>query len=229
MSDQPASRQPTIGVAIAVPEPYAGHLQRARASFGDPLALSIPTHITLVPPTPVDVADLGPVSAHLARVAAGWTAFDVALHGTSTFRPVSPVVFVRIVEGADRCSGLESAIRQGPLDRELRFPYHPHITVAHDVEEPALDRAARTLAGFSARFRVTGFSLYLHGGDGVWRPSQAFPFAVAPDGRAAPERGPAAVGHGGRVTGHGGTAGAAPGGAAAPGGPAVGRGGAGRA
>ncbi len=39
----------TIGVAIAVPEPWAGELQRYRASFGDPLAEAIPTHITLVP------------------------------------------------------------------------------------------------------------------------------------------------------------------------------------
>ena len=32
-------------------------------------------------------------------------------------------------------------MRSGPLERELKFPYHPHVTVAHDLPEEALDRA----------------------------------------------------------------------------------------
>ena len=48
----------TIGVAIAIPEPYGGELQRVRESYGDPLARSIPTHITLLPPTEVQADDL---------------------------------------------------------------------------------------------------------------------------------------------------------------------------
>ena len=42
---------PTIGVAIALPEPWATQLQDYRASLGDETAGSIPTHITLVPPS----------------------------------------------------------------------------------------------------------------------------------------------------------------------------------
>ena len=44
----------TIGVAIAIPEPFGSELQRHRASFGDPQASAIPTHVTLVPPTDID-------------------------------------------------------------------------------------------------------------------------------------------------------------------------------
>ena len=60
---------PTIGVAVAIPEPWATELQDYRASVGDTTASMIPTHITLVPPT--DVADeLGAIEKHLTAAAA---------------------------------------------------------------------------------------------------------------------------------------------------------------
>ena len=42
------------------------------------------------------------------------------------------------------------------LHRELRFPYHPHVTVAQDVAPEALDKAYEDLADFSALFEVDG-------------------------------------------------------------------------
>jgi 2'-5' RNA ligase len=168
----PVSGTTTVGVAIAIPEPFGGRLQAHRASFGDPLASSIPTHITLLPPTEVP----GDVGEHLADVAASVVPFTIHLRGTATFRPVSPVVFVQVVEGISECELLERRVRSGPLARELAFPYHPHVTVAHDVPEAALDEAFSTLADFECRFQVRALHLYEHGADGVWRPEQTFGF-----------------------------------------------------
>ena len=61
---------PTIGVAVAIPEPWATQLQDYRKSVGDTTATMIPTHITLVPPTEVPADGLLAVEDHLARVAA---------------------------------------------------------------------------------------------------------------------------------------------------------------
>ena len=163
----------TVGVAIAIPEPFGSLLQAHRASFGDPLAGSIPTHITLLPPTSVE----GDVDEHLSAVAASAVAFTIHLRGTATFRPVSPVVFVQVVEGIGECELLEQQVRRGPLARELAFPYHPHVTVAHDLPDAALDAAFETLADFECRFEVGALHLYEHGTDGVWRPERTFPFA----------------------------------------------------
>jgi 2'-5' RNA ligase len=157
-----------IGVAIAIPQPYADELQSYRASFGDPQADSIPTHITLVPPTEVK-GDLEPVRAHLAEVARRHAAFPLRLHGTATFRPVSPVVFVNVTEGISSCELLSEDSRQGPLAQELVFPFHPHVTVAHDLDQEALDLAYETLADYEASFEVDSFHLYVHGADGLWR------------------------------------------------------------
>ncbi|MBC6464671.1 2'-5' RNA ligase family protein [Actinomadura alba] len=166
----------TIGVAIPIPDPYGAELQRWRESFGDPLARSIPTHITLMPPTPVDAAALGSIERHLRDVAATERAFPIRLYGTATFRPVSPVVFVALAEGAGACTRVERKVRSGPLWRSPRFPFHPHVTVAHDLTDEALDRAAKELGHYDARFSVSGFALYEHGSDGIWRPQRDFPF-----------------------------------------------------
>lgn len=164
----------TLGVAIAVPEPYGRVLQAHRASFGDPLAGSIPTHITLLPPIQ---RDAGPdVSAHLAEVASRTAPFGIHLRGTATFRPVSPVVFVQVVEGIGQCEVLERAVRRGPLERAVTFPYHPHVTVAHDLPQDAMDEAFAALSDFECRFEATALHLYEHGADGVWRPDRFFPF-----------------------------------------------------
>ncbi len=164
----------TIGVAIAVPEPWATQLQQYRASFGDRQAAAIPTHLTMVPPTDVD-DELETVEKHLSEVAAGGSAFTITLRGTATFRPVSPVVFLAVSEGISACEQLAFQARQGPLQQALSFPYHPHVTVAHDVSDAELDRAFAELADFSCSFVVDSFLLYVHGPDAVWRPANAFP------------------------------------------------------
>jgi 2'-5' RNA ligase len=166
----------TIGVAIAIPEPHGGDLQSYRESYGDPLAAAIPTHVTLLPPTPLHASDFSDVEEHLRKVALAEQPFELHLRGTGTFRPVSPVVFVQLVEGIGGCERLERAVRNGPLKRSLQFYYHPHVTVAHHLPDEALDRAFTELADFECRFRVEEFHLYEHGNDGVWRTRRAFGF-----------------------------------------------------
>ncbi|MDJ0464070.1 2'-5' RNA ligase family protein [Streptomyces sp. H27-C3] len=161
----------TLGVSIAVPEPYGSLLQERRASFGDPAAHGIPTHVTLLPPTEVDSSLLPAVGTHLAAVAAAGRSFPMRLSGTGTFRPLSPVVFVQVVEGAAACSWLQKRVRDasGPLQRELYYPYHPHVTVAHDISEEGMDRAYEELSEYGAQWSCSGFALYEQGADGVWR------------------------------------------------------------
>ena len=174
-----------FGVAITVPEPYGSALPHARATFGDPLAGDIPPHITLLGPTVVEPAELAAVSTHLARISTTTRPFVLHLHGTGSFRPVSPVVFVQVGDGTAECGRLESAVRTGPLAQDVRFDYHPHVTVAHEVPEPALDRAFGELAQFEARFVVSGFQFYEYGDDNVWRPVRDYLFTGSSAGSRA--------------------------------------------
>jgi 2'-5' RNA ligase len=169
---------PTIGVAVAIPEPWATQLQDYRTSVGDAMAATIPTHITLVPPTDVTDEELAEIEVHLAEAATEVAPFEVHLRGTGTFRPVSPVVFVSLVEGISQCEQLASVVRRGPLAVDLAFPYHPHVTVAHDIAEGRLDQAFGELADFECEFDVEDFQLYVHDHEQGWTPTRYFPLAA---------------------------------------------------
>ena len=165
-----------ISVSIAVPAPFAGELQRLRASFGDPSAESIPTHVTLLSPTEIADDQVPEIHEHLERVAAAQQPFTMRLRSTGTFRPVSPVVFVQVAGGISECERIEQAIRTGPLKRDVRFYYHPHVTIAHHVDDAAMDRAFNELASYECSFEVAAFDLYEHGDDLVWRAVRTFDF-----------------------------------------------------
>ena len=165
-----------IGVSIPIPAPFASELQRLRASYGDPQAGSIPTHVTLLPPTDITDDMVPEIHEHLERVAAEQHPFTMLLRSTGTFRPVSPVVFVQVAGGISECERIEQVIRTGPLKREVQFYYHPHVTVAHHVDDEAMDRAFNELASYKCSFEVGGFDLYECGGDLVWRAVRSFDF-----------------------------------------------------
>jgi len=165
---------PTIGVSIAVPEPWGSRLQDFRVTNGDAQGSSIPTHITLVPPLEVTPERLPEVEHHLDEVAAGLAPYRIHLRGTGTFRPVSPVVFVTLAEGISQTERLAHECRQGPLALDLTHPYHPHVTVAHLLDDDGLDRAFDEMAGFDCAFTVTEFHLYIHDADHGWKATHDF-------------------------------------------------------
>jgi 2'-5' RNA ligase len=170
----PAGR--CVGVTIELPEPYCSELAEWRERLGDPSATKIPPHITLLPPTALDGDLLENFARHLAGVAAAHEPFRVRLAGSDTFRPVSPVVFVAVAEGAPGCARVQDDVRSGPVHRELTFPYHPHVTVAHDLPEPALDAALAALGDYEAEFHAHGFALFERGRNGYWHPGREFTF-----------------------------------------------------
>jgi 2'-5' RNA ligase len=170
---------PVIGVALSIPEPWATELQDYRTGL-DPAAALVPTHITLIPPTDIDDDTLAVVEGHLDKVAEAGAAFAVHLRGTGTFRPVSPVVFISLAEGISQTEQLAAAVRSGPLDVDVEFPFHPHVTVAHHLTEDQLDRAFADLAGFECSFEVSSFHLYVHDAVEGWRPTRDFALSQGP-------------------------------------------------
>ena len=149
---------------------------RTPRGIGRPDGFLIPAHLTLLAPTEVDGAPhvSAKIEEHLARVAADHNPFQLHLRGTGTFRPVTDVVFVAVAAGIAACEQLAADIASGPLSRALKYPYHPHVTVAQDVPEQALDAIYDGLASFEARFPVDGFTLYEHVPDGRWQPQRRF-------------------------------------------------------
>ena len=163
----------TVGVVIDLPEPHASVIRGWRERSGDHQGAVIPPHVTLLPPTSVRRGLLDGAVTHLQTVATEVEPFSMELGGTQTFRPASQVVYVQIVNGMVECKQLETLIRRGPLERPREFPFHPHVTVAHDVDEAALDAAYEGLSEFVARFRVNEFALFTRE-QGMWTEQQKF-------------------------------------------------------
>ena len=166
----------TIGVVLTVPEPWGSELQELRAGYGDTVAWTIPTHVTLLPPTQVPEERLIAVDEHLAAVARRWAPFLVRLRGTGTFRPVTQTSFVAVAEGGRQCADLTEAVRTGPLRRRLPFPYHPHVTMAVDLSDAVHDAVEAALARFDVAFEAGAIDRYALAEHGVWEPVATFAF-----------------------------------------------------
>jgi 2'-5' RNA ligase len=169
----------SLGVILAFPPEIAEELQRWRASFGDPMATVIPAHITLVTTTPTH--DWEAAREHVREVARTQAPFMVTICGTGSFRPVSPVVFIKVEEGFQECVDLHEKLQTGPLERELPFAYHPHVTIAHDVAPESLDEAETVLKDYRATFPVVSMGLYEHDTGGIWQLREEFDFGTEPD------------------------------------------------
>ena len=168
-----------VGVILTFPAEIAEELQRWRASFGDPMAGVIPPHITLV--TTTMTQDWEATRRHVRSVASRQEPFTVTIGGTGSFRPVSPVVFLRVDDGFAQCVRLHQQLQTGPLARELPFAYHPHVTVAHDVAPESLDEAETALKNYRATFPVASMGLYEHGDNGIWQLREELDFGTECD------------------------------------------------
>ena len=149
-------------------------LREKRGDFGDPMAEMMPSHVTLIAPTDVQLTELAAVCDALERASSSLPPFPMRLRGTGTFRPISPVVFVAVSEGISYTEMLARSVREALDVEEPEFPFHPHVTIAHNIDDECLDRAYDELHDFECEFVVDGFALYHHESGSGWVPQRTF-------------------------------------------------------
>ncbi len=167
-----------LGIVIAVPEPWDSQITAMRRELGDRLASKVPPHVTIMPPIAVSAQQREEVFEHLRSVASGHRPFRISLSGSGTFEPVSPVAFLNVDQGAGECAQLAEDVRSGPLDYSIRFPYHPHVTLAQNVDRPILTRALELGASFEASWMVQGFRIDRVEVDGSYVSTAIFDFST---------------------------------------------------
>jgi hypothetical protein len=91
------------------------------------------------------------------------------------------------VVGISGCERVEGKVRAGPLAREIGFPYHPHVTVAHDVAPESLDEAETVLKDYRATFPVASMGLYEHDDNGIWQLREELDFGTERDDDRGPD------------------------------------------
>ncbi|RKQ34096.1 2'-5' RNA ligase family protein [Kocuria tytonis] len=161
------------GVVIRLPDPVGRELQDWRESFGDEQAGTVPAHITLMISALEENWD--DLLAHVRAVAARWEPFHVEIHGTGTFRPVTPVVYLRLERGSEQCAALHRELRSHRMESASPFEYHPHVTLAHGTSDEVLDRAQQMLRAYRAAFLVDRIHLYEGDERGAWHVRDSIP------------------------------------------------------
>jgi len=160
----PAPSPESLGVIISMPPDLAEELGQWRETFAGSGAGAVPAHITLV--SGRAKGSWAEAAEHVRAIAREASPFIISLRGTGTFAPVSDVVFLKLDAGVEECVDLHSRLLDGPLEHLVEFGFHPHLTIAHDLDQPAMERAETALADFGAKLEVSSIGLYdySHGG-----------------------------------------------------------------
>lgn len=172
----PAPHTDSLGVIISLPPALSEQLSGWRARYAGKDAAVVPPHVTLISGRASDSWDAA--AAHVRQIAARAEPFTLALKGTGTFEPVSPVVFLNVVSGARECVELHEELLTGPVEHLLEFNFYPHLTVAHDLDADAMARAEAEMADFAAEFEVSSVGLFDYRG-GTWALREELAFGGA--------------------------------------------------
>ena len=113
-----------------LPEPLAGFLDRLRTELVDQCRAK--AHVTILPPRPLSCA------AEQAWDTLGgqihdFQPFSVELGQVEIF-PVTQVIYLAVKTGAAELRALHTRLNSGTLAFEEPFVYHPHVTLAQDLE-----------------------------------------------------------------------------------------------
>lgn len=154
----PAPHPDSLGVIITMPPALAAELGAWRQSFAGPGNGVVPAHITLV--SGRARRSFAEAAEHVRKIARQTPPFTISLRGTGTFAPVSPVVFLNLEQGARECRELHEKLLGGPVEHVLDFDFHPHLTLAHDLDADTMALAETELAAFQAELEVTSIGLY---------------------------------------------------------------------
>jgi 2'-5' RNA ligase len=121
-----------------IPDPLATFLDGLRIEL-TPLARPR-AHVTVLPPRPHD-HDLAETIERLRIESKPFHAFQVEMGQIEIFA-ASHVVYLGFSHGADELTTLYRALNRGSLQYTENFPYHPHVTLAQNIDPAEADRLA---------------------------------------------------------------------------------------
>jgi 2'-5' RNA ligase len=168
-----------------VPEPLGAFLDQMRRELVPNCATR--AHVTILPPRPL----LAPASVAIeeltARVAE-FPSFQIEARAVEIFENTS-VIYIGIGAGHAELLRIHAALNAGPLEFQEPFAYHPHITVAQDLDcgqVPGLsEEAARRWAEFKGErsFRAESLAFVQNTVQNRWVDLAHWNLAAAPGKR----------------------------------------------
>ncbi len=183
LSRIPAQEQlSVVALVIYIPEPLGRFLDDLRLELVP--ACQPHAHVSVLPPRPV-TGDWRPACEQAREQAQQHAAFDVELTEIRVFR-VTDVVYIEVGAGAQELRRMHAAMSSsGALAFGEPFPYHPHITLAQNIQQeelPALrELASRRWQEYRGRrgFRAERATFVQNTLSDCWVDLAAFSFGAA--------------------------------------------------
>lgn len=131
----------SFSLVAYVPQPVAGFIERLRQEIQP--GCKARSHLTFLPPRPLNIP-LEQISSRLEAGLRNQPAFRVELSEVRVF-PISFAVHLSLGAGSTEAKRIHEALHCGDLCCNETFEYHPHVTLAQDLD-PAKVPAAAELA-----------------------------------------------------------------------------------
>ncbi len=160
-----------LGVALLFDAGVTGEINGLRRALGEPDIGKIPPHLTLAPP--INTRDLAEAERVVRAGAAASHPMVLELGPVATFLPDNPVAYLQVNGDIERLHQLRDAIFVPPFERDLTWPYVPHVTIADGIDPPRIAAAPAVLASFREIVKVRAVYLLEEQGQ-VWAPIAGF-------------------------------------------------------
>jgi 2'-5' RNA ligase len=163
-----------------LPDPLASFLDRLRLDL-DP-ECSPHAHVTILPPRPMN-GEVKQAIEELTEESRLFPPIEIGLGDVQLF-PVSNVLYVEIASGCRDIHALHDLLERGSLKHKCVFDFHPHITIAQNLNpefvEEALRIAREKWAAYqgSRTFVVESLSFVQNIATGLWLDLAKVPLAV---------------------------------------------------
>jgi 2'-5' RNA ligase len=108
-----------------------------------PAHAHLPTHLTVLPPRPLQGSEEDALAMLRERTAAV-APFHVELGEVESFLPVTPTVFIRVSYAGYRMRELHDLLNHDGLEYTEPLPYMPHVTVAKLDSNEQAEEVLRT-------------------------------------------------------------------------------------
>src|SRR5271170_336683 len=100
----------------------------------------LPAHVTILPPRWLKGGEIAALET-LEDICSQVEPFEVTLGDVETFVPVTPTVFIRVADGANRMRELHDRLNTQALTAVEEWPYMPHLTIVKQSTEELAQQA----------------------------------------------------------------------------------------
>ena len=128
----------SFALVTYVPEPLAGFIEGFRQEV-QPGCMAR-SHITFLPPRPLDIP-MNEIRTQIEADLRSETAFRVKLVEVKVFE-VSNVIHLSVGAGSQEARRIHESLQRGRLESKEGFEYHPHVTLAKDLDPVAVSAVA---------------------------------------------------------------------------------------